>query len=105
MYFDSPESFELVKSILLRSVPYDITLKKSYESGVLLVMNDEYTLSFLNETAAKFLDLCNGKKNVSEVLHEMQLEYDVDISTLTNDVIQLIPNLQKNRILYVEISQ
>ena len=103
MYLDSPESFELVKSILMRSIPHDITLKKSDESSVLLVMNDEYTLSFLNETASKFLDLCNGEKNVSEILHEMQLEYDVDMNTLTLDIMQLIRNLQKNRILYMEI--
>ena len=103
MYLDSPESFELVKSILMQSIPHDITLKKSIESGVLLVMNDEYTLSFLNETASKFLDLCNGEKNVSEILYEMQLEYDVDMNTLILDIMQLIRNLQKNRILYMEV--
>ena len=103
MYLDSPESFELVKSILMRSIPHDISLKKSHEGSVVLVMNDEYTLSFLNETASIFLSLCNGQKNVSEILHEMHQEYDVDINTLEQDIIQLIQNLQKNRILYMEV--
>lgn len=103
MYIDSPESFELVKSILMRSIPHDITLKKSQEDNVLLVMNDEFTLSFLNETASKFLELCDGKKNFEEILHMMQIEYEIDLATLTQDIMDLVQNLQKNRILHIEV--
>ena len=40
----------------------------------------------LNETAARFLELCNGESNFEAIVEQMTAEYDTDAATLEEDI-------------------
>ena len=102
MYPGSKESFELVKEILLKSIPFDISVKKQQQDNVLIVMTSEMALVFLNDVALNFLSLCNGKKTVNDIISSLLEIYDTDFQTLSDDIVMLIRDLQTKRIIYVE---
>ena len=102
MYTSSSDSFNLVKNILLKSIPFDITIKKHKEEDIILVINSEYTLVFLNELASSFLCLCNGTNNIEYIINKLFTLYDVEYKKITDDIIFLVRDLQDKRIIYVE---
>lgn len=102
MYPES-ESFDLVKNILLSSVPYDISVKKHQEDNILLVISKNYNLVFLNEISASFLNLCDGKRKTADIIEHMMNIYDIDKSTLCSDIVILIRELQNKRVVTIEV--
>ena len=101
MYRDS-ESYSVVKKMLLNSVPHTKILKFREEGEVLIVINLNIDTFFLNEVAKDFLLLCNGRK-FSEIVDELCEIYDVDKDILTDDLMDIIRDLQYKRILYMEV--
>ena len=102
MYKSSSDSYNIVKNIILNSTPFDITIKKHREENILIVINSEYTLVFLNELASKFLCLCNGKSNIENIINTLFSVYDVEYEKITEDIIALVRDLQDRRIIYLE---
>ncbi len=103
MFPENEESFNLVKSILLDTIPKDISLRKHKEDNVLLVTNKNQTLFFFNDTAALFLSYCNGKLTVKEIIDKMSDILEVQNNILTDDIVELIRILQKDRIVYIKV--
>lgn len=102
MYIDSSESFEIVKNILLESIPIDTSIKKIKEDKLFVLITEEYKLAFLNDVSASFLSLCNGINKVKNIIDTLLNIYEVDYNTLTNDIIILIRDLQNKRIIHIE---
>ena len=92
----------MVKEILLKSAPKNIALKWQQNDNVLGVMSCDKKLFFLNEVAKDFLQLCDGKRTLIEIIENLSENYDVEKNILTDDLIDLIQDLQYKRILYVE---
>lgn len=101
MYRDS-ESYLVIKKMLQNSVPHTKILKLREEGEVLIVVNLNTETFFLNEVAKDFLLLCNGRK-FSEIVDELYKIYDVDKDILTDDLMDVIRDLQYKRILYMEV--
>lgn len=101
MYRDS-ESYSVIKKMLLNSVPHTKILKLREEGEVLIVINLNTDTFFLNEVAKDFLLLCNGRK-FSEIVDELCEIYDVDKDILTDDLMDIIRDLQYKRILCMEV--
>lgn len=102
MYRESEESFNLVKDIVRRAVPKDISIKKRKEGGVALVIGENQHLYFLNEIASEFLFRCEGTKTTDEICQNIINLYDVDTDILLDDMIVLIRDLQKKRIIRID---
>ena len=100
MYRDS-ESYLIVKKILLESVPHVEALKTREEGEILVVVNRHKKLFLLNEVAKDFLLLCDGRR-LKEIIDELGEIYDVDKNLLTDDLIEMIQDLQYKRILRME---
>lgn len=92
----------MVKEILLKSAPKNIALKWQQNDNVLVVMSCDKKLFFLNEVAKDFLQLCDGKRTLIEIIENLSENYDVEKNILTDDLMDLIQDLQYKRILYVE---
>ena len=100
MYRDS-ESYSIVKKILSDSALKNIALKLQEDDNILIVMSSEKKLYFLNEIAKDFLLLCDGRK-FNKIVDELCEIYDVEKNLLTDDLIDVIQDLQYKRILRVE---
>ena len=101
MYRDS-ESYSVVKKILLEAVPHVEALKTREEGEILVVVNREKKLFLLNEVAKDFLQRCDGRRQLKEIIDELGEIYDVDKNLLTDDLIETIQDLQYKRILRME---
>ena len=101
MYRES-ESYSVVKKILLEAVPHVETLKTREEGEILVVVNREKKLFLLNEVAKDFLLICDGRRQLKEIIDELGEIYDVEKNQLTDDLIETIQDLQYKRILRME---
>lgn len=101
MYRES-ESYSIVKKILLESVPHVEALKTREEGEILVVVNRQKKLFLLNEVAKDFLQRCDGRRRLKEIIDELGEIYDVEKDLLTDDLIDTIQDLQYKRILRME---
>ena len=100
MYKDL-ESYSVVKKILLESVPHVEALKFRAEENVLIVVSREQELFFLNEVAKDFLLLCDGRR-LKEIIDALGEIYDAEKNQLTDDLMDLIRDMQYKRVLRME---
>lgn len=101
MYRES-ESYDIVKKVLLDSVPEVEALKTRVEGDILIAVSREKELVFLNEVTKDFLQRCDGRRRLKEIIDELGEIYDVEKDLLTDDLIDTIQNLQYKRILRME---
>lgn len=94
------ESFDMVKNILMDYVPHSDILKSREEDNVLLVINKNHALYFLNEVAKDFLNLCDGNRTLRDIVAAMLKEYDVEDDVLINDLMDIIQELQIKRCVH-----
>ena len=100
MYKDL-ESYSVVKKILLESVPQIEALKFRAEDNVLIVVSREQELFFLNEVAKDFFILCDGRR-LKEIIDALCEIYDAEKNQLTDDLMDLIRDMQYKRVLRME---
>lgn len=96
------ESYLVVKKILLDSVSCVEAVKMREEGDVLIVVGNDKRRLFLNEVAKDFLQRCDGRRRLKEIIDELGEIYDVEKDLLTDDLIDTIQNLQYKRILRME---
>jgi len=101
MYRDS-ESYSVVKEILLESVPSVEVLKIREEGDILVAVNRQKKLFLLNEVAKDFFLLCDGQRQLKEIIDALCEIYDAEKIQLTDDIIDTIQDLQYKRLLRVE---
>lgn len=101
--YKNQESYNIVKNIIINSIPYDITLKKRLNDEILIVMTNEFSLFFLNDIASQFLLKCDGKVSVNTILLDIHKDYDINFDVFEDDMIDLITDLQKKRIIKIKV--
>lgn len=74
-------------------------LKSRLEGDILIVSNNNLELFYFNETAASFCNKADGTKTLNEIIDLMQQEYDVEPAELTNDMLNLVRELQWSQVL------
>ena len=102
MYRNS-ESYFVVKKLLLDSVPHVEILKSRVEGENLIIVNSFKKIFVLNEVAKDFLQLCDGKRQLIEIINELVEIYEVEKNLLVDDLIDIIRDLQYKRILRMEV--
>ena len=100
--YRNTESHAMVKQILLSSKPRTNAVKTREEGEILLVMNPGQSLLFLNLVAKDFFLLCNGENTLDDIVEILYNQYDVEKETLTDDLLDIIQDMQKKRILYFD---
>jgi len=88
----------LVLSVL-SGYPESIAIKKRLEGEILAVMSADLVLEFLNPVASEFFQLVDGKRSLLEIVEELSQRYDAEFSTIAEDIIELVRNFQRKRIL------
>lgn len=100
MYIDS-ESWTCVKKIILHACPLRICLKFRIEDNVLIATSQDRSLHFLNKVSKEFYLLCDGNNSTENIVHILESKFDVEYDILENDIISLVRNLQKRRLLRI----
>ncbi|MDQ5985439.1 MAG: hypothetical protein CSYNP_01149 [Syntrophus sp. SKADARSKE-3] len=73
------------------------------ENGAYLYDPETGTLKYLNRTGVQIVDLCDGKKNIRDLVDMMQAIYPDEISTkLREDVIDFINRLVDDKYLIMD---
>ena len=80
--------------------PHKAWRKARQEGDILLAINQNLEIIYLNETAAVFLSFCDGETKLSSVVGKMLKEFNVDEQTLKKDLEILIRDLQWKNILF-----
>lgn len=100
--FEKNDSFFIVKNIALKCIPYNICIKQRIEGDTLVVTTKDLSLYFLNNILKDFIELCDGKKTIQNIIDILHKYYDVEYEVLELDIINSIRDLQKKRIIYLE---
>lgn len=100
--FGDCENYNMLKKMLVSSRPQNIAIKYRMEDGVLLAINNNFSLFFLNSVAGEFLMLCNGKNTFGEICSQFVNDYDVNENIIVDDLMTVIRDLQKKSLLYID---
>jgi len=80
-----------------------IVARRSGDEYILVPITDNVAnmeaVYTINETAAFIWDNIDGKKSLEELAAAVSGEYDTDIATALNDVVELIVDLEKHNIV------
>lgn len=100
--FKKSESYQKIVMLLSKARPRNIVLKCKIEDNIMLVVNEEFSLFFLNETAKEFLLRCDGLTSFKEITRQLLGIYEVEEECLVNDLVDVIQDLQKKRLIYID---
>ena len=92
----------IVYDSIKNRIPKVLAIKKRENNEFLIVESADLQIFHLNETAKDFIELCNEKRNINEIVEELSTIYDVDIESLKIDIIDLIRDFQWKKILTLE---
>jgi coenzyme PQQ biosynthesis protein PqqD len=67
-------------------------------------VGDLNSIFTLNAVANEIWGLLDGKRTVAEIVHQLEQEYDVDRSTLANDVSRVLDELSSERLVRAKSS-
>lgn len=88
-------AFYLMKNLY----PYPKWRKIRNECNITIVMNQDLTISYLNETSGFLVNCIDGTKMIKDILDIMLQEYEVDKIILENDICNVIRNMQWENII------
>lgn len=85
------------EEIVIREIENEIIIIP-LTSGIADMENELYTL---NETGRDIWERLDGQKSLQQVIDEISLEYNADKAQITADVVRLIQELLKRKMLIV----
>ena len=92
-----------VVNLLSKKIPKPVSVKQRKEGEFLLVDSGfRYALGLviLNRTAAKIFGLCDGKRNVGEIIELMLKDFSsIDKTVITSDALKVIQDLERRHAL------
>lgn len=87
--------FDRMKSL----IPFKTCRKERMNENFTIIGSQNGEIVYLNETSGEFYGLCDGRRNISQIIDEMLTIYDADRTELEEDIISLIRDLQWNDII------
>jgi len=75
-----------------------IIAQKASRDFLLFNMNDGNYYS-LNEVGCRIWELCDGSRSITQLVETLAAEYDAPAETLAHDVMELLDELQKGKLL------
>lgn len=76
-----------------------VRYRRLFDEGVLIHQEQAEAL-VLNDTAMAFLELCDGRRSMAEIINEMTGQYDVGHDELVDDLKNLIRELDQAGIIH-----
>lgn len=77
-------------------------LKSRINGDMLIIVNDELEIYYLNQTARHLFETIDNKKTLNDIEKEMLNIYDVSVNDLRNDLVDIIRDLQWKKLLTLE---
>lgn len=85
-----------------RLIPIKNTQKYRDDGEFLIIMSHGHSIRYLNEVAKDFYLLSDGNRKVEDIVEIMLDEYEVPRDILENDILELIRNLQWNKLILLK---
>lgn len=92
----------MIYEIIKNKVVFPTILKTRENLGMLVAMNENSEIYYLNETAKDILLASNGKHSVEEIVDIIMQSYDVEKEILQSDFVSILRDLQWKNLVYME---
>lgn len=92
----------MIYEIIKNKVVFPTILKTRENLGMLVAMNENSEIYYLNETAKDILLASNGKHSVEEIVDIIMQSYDVEKEILQSDIVSILRDLQWKNLVYME---
>lgn len=83
-------------------VPVINTQKYRDDGEFLIIMSYSHKIQYLNEVAREFFLQIDGKDKVEDIVAYLLEEYEVSEEELTRDIVELIRDLQWNKMIMLK---
>lgn len=78
--------------------------KTRKEKDTMLIVIKKLPFMFINRTAAEIYELCDGKRNITEIAEIQQQKYSkVPPEKITSDIIKTLRNMENMRLLRLKL--
>ncbi len=78
--------------------------KTRKEKDTMLIVIKKLPFMFINRTAAEIYELCDGKRNITEIAEIQQQKYSkVSPEKITSDIIKTLRNMENMRLLRLKL--
>lgn len=71
----------------------DVRFRRVLDEAV-VIRQEAAESMVINETAASVLEYCDGQRNLQQICQELQNIYEVEATTLTEDILQFAQELE-----------
>lgn len=85
--------------------PVPVARKAKFEGDILILMNQQLEIMYLNPTAAFIYNHINGKRTILQLSEIMKYEYDISRDIVENDLCNIIRELQWHHLIILAKSQ
>ena len=92
----------MVYDWIKHKIPYKNVVKERWNGDVLIACSNDLEIRYLNQTAAMFLNLSDGKNSIDDIKQKFLERYEVDEKELERDLIETARNFQWQRIIVLE---
>lgn len=92
----------MIYEIIKNKIVYTMVLKARENLGMLIAMNRNSEIYYLNETAKDILLASNGRRSVEEIVNIILEDYEVEKEVLQNDMVSVLRDLQWKNLIYME---
>lgn len=90
---------QIIYNALKKLYPLASCKKIRREGDIIITLNDDLEINYLNETSAFFLENSIGKNTIESIVQSMLTIYDVDRAILENDIVSLLRDLQWKKLI------
>ena len=80
-------------------IPIPLNIKTRENGEFLIVCSPKLDIFLLNSVAKDFYQLVDGEKTITSICTELSAVYDVESDTLTDDIVNLVRDMQWQTIL------
>ena len=92
----------MVYDWIKHKIPCKNIVKERWNDDILIACSDDLEIRYLNQTAAMFLNLSDGKNSIDDIKQKFLERYEVDEKELEKDLIETTRNFQWQRIIVLE---
>lgn len=85
-----------------KKIPCKNIVKERWNGDILIACSNDLELRYLNQTAAMFLILSDGKNSIDDIKQKFLEKYEVDEKELERDLIETTRDLQWQRMIVLE---
>ena len=98
------EYIQKIDELNYQLIPEIIAIKFRQEENIMVVMSKNQNIEFLNAVARDFFCKIDKHKTLFQIIKELYEEYEIDYEEFSSDIMDLVRELQRKRIIRLNFS-